>query len=559
MLRELYIENLATIEKATIAFGGGLNVFTGETGAGKSILIGGINSILGQRVYKDIVRAGTEKAVVSAFFDNIPAEVEQILTDSGFDIDEHQLVLQREISADGRSVARIGGRVSTVGMLKEIGTRLVDIHGQHDTQILLSADSHRDILDSFGGYGEFLEAYQNNFKSFSQVSKKLKKMQLSEAEKQETLDMLNYQIEEIKALNLQRGEDAALEQELVAVRNASRIQEALSAALDCLDGDGEEVSGAVSLAERAQNEVDSVTDLIPQLAEVAHRLESAVIELDDIRGEISRFNSSTGESTERLAQMEERMMELNRVKRKYGMGIDELLNHLEECLQDILHYEDLDGIIEDLMESRREIGEGVKRQAKELSELRKQAAERLVEAVSDELRFLDMPNVRLAFDIKQDKIGINGMDIIEMLISVNKGEEPKPINKVASGGELSRIMLAIKNVLAETDSIPTMIFDEIDTGISGRAAQKVGIKLSEAAQKRQTLCVTHLAQIAAMADTHILIEKTSDDKRTYSNVKPLDFEGRKHELARIIDGDGQSETALASAEEMLKRRQEAGR
>ena len=551
MLKEIYIENLAIIEKAVISFTEGLNIFSGETGAGKSILIGGINAVLGGRTSKEIVRAGTDKANITALFDYIPQSVREKLEEYGYTADNDELLLQREISADGKSTARICGKTATVAVLRDVAAGLIDIHGQHDNQILMSNDKQREILDSYGQLEESLEQYRELFKEFSGLSRKIKTLQDENNLKQEKLEILEERINELNELNFKEGEEAEIEQRLSEARNFEEIQRALSTAYGCIEG-GDEEAGALGLSEKACNEMGKMSSYVNGCEELRQRLESVIVELDDIKSEISS-KMSDGEQYP-LAFLEERMSDILRAKRKYGMEIDALIEQHEEWK---LEYETLNNsedILEAMLEERHKLADSVRKKATEISEMRKKTAEALVEKISEELKYLDMPNVKLIFAVEQDKISVTGMDKVEMLISVNKGEEPKPINKIASGGELSRIMLAIKNVLASNDNIPTMIFDEIDTGISGHAAQKVGIKLSEISEKRQVLCVTHLAQIAAMADNHLLIRKSSDENRTYTKIYPLDFEERKKEIARIISGDSDSEITLKSAEELLLRK-----
>ena len=550
MLRELYIENLATIEKATIKPGEKLNVLTGETGAGKSILIGSINAILGHRVSKDIIRAGEKKAVISAVFDEIPEKARQALGNNGYDIEDGLLILQREISSDGKSVARIGTKPATISVLREIGSELIDIHGQNDNRILMNNDNQRELLDSYGNLGEVLSTYRENFRNFSKLSKQIRKLQLSEAEKADKIEMLKYQIEELELLNLKPDEDENLSLQLDTLHNSAKIQENLYKASVLLDGDGEEYAGSISEIDKAKASLEEISELLPDVEELSNRLDSVIIELDDICSDLKGRISDIDDNAGRLIQMEDRMSDIIKIKRKYGMDVNSLIEHLEQCKEELSNIDEMDSVIEDLINRRREIGEGVKEKAMQITQMRKSAGEKLSKDISQQLRFLNMADVVLEFDIKQDKVTVNGMDNVEIMISVNRGEELKPLNKVASGGELSRIMLAVKSVLADKDSIPTMIFDEIDTGISGRAAQKVGIKLSQAAQNRQVLCVTHLAQIAAKGDSHFLIEKEVDKDRTFTQVRQLDFDQRKAEIARIIGGDV-TEISLKNAEELL--------
>ena len=549
MLKELEIENLAVIEKAAISFCDKLNVFSGETGAGKSILIGGINAVLGGRIGRDIVRTGASKAVVTALFDSVPPGVAEKLKESGYP-DDDELLLQREISADGKSTARINGKVATVAVLKEIASNLIDIHGQHDTAILMSTENQRRILDTYAGLDQKLADYRTSFREFSRISKRVKFLQQQASEKERRIEELTERITDVESFKLKQGEEAETAQKLEAARSLEHIQNALTAAYANINGydDG----GAVNMIQEASLRLSQISNTVKGMDELSTRLSSLLIDLRDIGSEISRYLSDEYYS-ESLPELEARMSDILLLKRRYRMEIDDLLTELNKWKSELNDLQNSDNALEELNAKRKQLADEVKTKAQEISEARKKAAEALVNEITQELNFLDMPNVKFVFDFQKDKITLTGMDQVEMLISVNKGEEPRPMHKIASGGELSRIMLAIKNVLASADDIPTMIFDEIDTGISGRAAQKVGIKLSEIAGKRQVLCVTHLAQIAAMGDRHLLIEKQTDDARTYTNVRALDFEERKHELARIISGNPNSEITLKSAEELLKR------
>lgn len=556
MLRELSIENLAVIEKASIAFDDKLNVFTGETGAGKSILIGGINAILGGRVSKDIVRAGADKAVVTGLFDDLPQTVVNKLTENGFSA-EDELLLQRDIHSDGKSTARINGRATTVSILRDIASELIDIHGQHDNRLLMDGDNQREILDNYGRNGELLKEYGAAFKEFSALSRKIKEVSRKKTESLEKAELLRERLEELDRYNFSADEEETTKQKLEQLRNAEYISENLYNAQAAISGD-DDTDGAYSLLERCRDNISSLSDTMPELEKLSERISDMLVELEDIREEVAQRIPDDDEDTAgMLGVYEERLSVILRLRRKYGTELSEILKNAEKWRTELYEIDNGDDIIDELTEKKKEAGEKVKHLAAELTNSRKKAAEKLAEKISAELAFLDMPDIRLVFDITQNKVTLSGMDMVEMLISVNKGEELKPMSKIASGGELSRIMLAIKNVLADTDKLHTMIFDEIDTGISGRAATKVGIKLHEAARNRQILCVTHLAQIAAMADTQLLIKKTSDDKRTYTAVTKLDFDGRKHEIARIISGDENDPISLENAEMLLTRKNEA--
>jgi len=553
LLRELSIENLAVIEKASIAFDDKLNVFTGETGAGKSILIGGINAILGGRVSKDIVRAGTEKAVVTGLFDDLPESVKAKLGDNGFAVDD-ELLLQRDIHADGKSTARINGRATTVAILRDIASELIDIHGQHDNRLLMDGDNQREILDSYGKNSGLLSEYATAFKEFSALSRKIKEVSRKKTESLEKAELLRERLEELDRYNFSADEEETVKQKIEELRNAEYISENLYNAQTAISGD-DDTDGAYSMLEHCKNSVSSLSNTIPELDKLAERISDMLVELEDIREEIvQRIPDEDEDTAGMLGVLEERLSVILRLQRKYGTDLAQILENSEKWRNELYEIDNGDDIIEELTEKKKEAGEKVKRLATELTNRRKEAADDLAKRISAELTFLDMPDIRLVFDISQDKVTLSGMDKVEMLISVNKGEDLKPMSKIASGGELSRIMLAVKNVLAETDKLHTMIFDEIDTGISGRAAAKVGLKLHEAAENRQILCVTHLAQIAAMADTQLLIKKTSDEKRTYTGITKLDFEGRKREIARIISGDENDPISLENAEMLLLRK-----
>lgn len=556
MLRELSIENLAVIEKASIAFDDKLNVFTGETGAGKSILIGGINAILGGRVSKDIVRAGADKAVVTGLFDDLPQTVVDKLSENGFSV-EDELLLQRDIHSDGKSTARINGRATTVSILRDIAAELIDIHGQHDNRLLMDSDNQREILDNYGKNDELLKEYGAAFKEFSVLSRKIKEVSRKKTESLEKAELLRERLEELDRYDFSADEEETIRQKLEQLRNMEYISGNLYNARAAISGD-DDTDGAYSLLERCRDCISSLGDIMPELEKLSERITDMLVELEDIREELGQYMPDEDEDTAGLAGIyEERLSVILRLRRKYGTELSEILKNAEKWRTELYEIDNGDDIIDELTEKKKEAGEKVKHLAAELTNSRKKAAEKLAEKISAELAFLDMPDIRLVFDITQNKVTLSGMDNVEMLISVNKGEELKPMSKIASGGELSRIMLAIKNVLADTDKLHTMIFDEIDTGISGRAATKVGIKLHEAAKNRQILCVTHLAQIAAMADTQLLIKKTSDDKRTYTAVTKLDFDGRKHEIARIISGDENDPISLENAEMLLTRKNEA--
>lgn len=551
MLSELYIENLAVIEKATIDFSDKLNVFTGETGAGKSILINGINAILGQRVTKDIVRTGTDKAVISALFTDIGDNVLQVLDELGISAEDGQLFLTREIRSDGGSVARVNSRAVNVSVLKAIGETLVTIHGQHDNQILMAPERHIEILDSYAESEALIEDYHSSFRELQSIAKKISKIKTEQSKKEFRMAELADIVEEINALNIHEGEDKEIEAELNISKNAVAISEALYMAKQLLSGD-DDTDGAVEMTQRASKSVEEYTDIMTEISPIYDRLSSAAIEMEDISEEIGSLLDSLDIDPKRYDYLNQRSDELRRIMKKYGPELDDVLTTLENSQNELDELSGAEQSLDELNKEKERLLAEVSRKAKALSDHRKKAGERFVSQVTEELEFLNMPKVKLVVQQKTGKLTINGMDSIEFLISANLGEEPKPIAKIASGGELSRIMLALKNVIAEKDSIGTLIFDEIDTGVSGRAAQKIGIKLKQISRLRQVLCVTHLAQMAVMADNHLLIEKNIQGDRTVTTVRTLDHEQRKYEIARIMGGENITELMLENAEQYLK-------
>ena len=551
MLSELYIENLAVIEKATIDFSNKLNVFTGETGAGKSILINGINAILGQRVTKDIVRTGTDKAVISALFTDIGDNVLQVLDELGISAEDGQLFLTREIRSDGGSVARVNSRAVNVSVLKAIGETLVTIHGQHDNQILMAPERHIEILDSYAESEALIEDYHSSFRELQSIAKKINKIKTEQSKKEFRMAELADIVEEINALNIHEGEDKEIEAELNISKNAVAISEALYMAKQLLSGD-DDTDGAVEMTQRASKSVEGYTDIMTEISPIYDRLSSAAIEMEDISEEIGSLLDSLDIDPKRYDYLNQRSDELRRIMKKYGPELDDVLTTLENSQNELDELSGAEQSLDELNKEKERLLAEVSKKAKALSDHRKKAGERFVSQVTEELEFLNMPKVKLVVQQKTGKLTINGMDSIEFLISANLGEEPKPIAKIASGGELSRIMLALKNVIAEKDSIGTLIFDETYTGVSGRAAQKIGIKLKQISRLRQVLCVTHLAQMAVMADNHLLIEKNIQGDRTVTTVRTLDHEQRKYEIARIMGGENITELMLENAEQYLK-------
>mgnify|MGYP001062875474 CR=1 FL=1 len=551
MLRELSIENLAVIEKASVEFGGAFNVFTGETGAGKSVIIGGINAVLGGRTNKDIVRSGAPKAVISALFDDISDRVKAKLSELGFSSEDGELVLMREITSEGKSSARINGRAATAAMLREVGELLVDIHGQHENRILMNNDNQRQILDSYGELDGLLEAYRGEFRRFSKLSRKLREMQEENKTRELRTAQLTAIIEELTELDLDYGDGERMEEELQKIRSTAKIQGALFTANNLLNG--EENPGAVELVRQSMNSFAAAGAVLPEADALYRRLEELLPELEDISSEAASMAFGADDNEEREADLEDRVSAMKHACRKYNMDPDQLVDYLGECRQELSQLSGLDGEIERLSEEKHELAGQVKRMAEDISAKRREASEKLSAEICEVLRFLNMPNVTLTFDVRPDKITINGMDEVEILISANAGEEPKPLAKIASGGELSRIMLAFKSALADRDALPTVIYDEIDTGVSGLAAGRIGQLLHQTARGHQVLCITHTPQVAAFADNQLLIQKNVRKDRTFTEIHTLDMDGRVEVLARMISGDKVSELSLASARELIEK------
>ncbi len=543
MLKEIYIRNLAVIREAVIPLNEKLNIFTGETGAGKSILINGINAVLGQRCTKDIVRTGCDKAEITALFTELSREVCEKLDELGISHDGGEITVTREISADGGSVSRINQRTAPVSLLKEIGGMLINIHGQHDNQILLDSEKHLQILDDFGGDDTLLNEYRVTFRELQQTARRLGELKKLEQSRVERSIYLNGIIDDIGELELREDEDEELEKEYEAAKNSEKTIIAIKNAVNAITGE----EAANDMIVSAETEIAGYTEQNSQLNAVYERLSAAEIELSDIASELEALADKVELDGQRLEYLGNRLDSINKLKRKYAADCSELIKLYDDACREIIQFEGSDSEIKELMAKREELLHKVTEQAKALYEYREKVAKRFTERVTAELEFLNMEGVIIEVRHEKGKLTVNGMDSAEFLISANKGEEPKPISKIASGGELSRIMLALKSVIADKDSIPTMIFDEIDTGVSGKAAQKIGKKLREIGKVRQVICVTHLSQIAVMADNHLLIEKHIVDDRTETHVMQLGMDGRVSEIARIMGGDDPSALMLDNA------------
>lgn len=552
MLTTLYIENIAVIEKTSIDFSQGLNVLTGETGAGKSIIIDSINAIMGQRTSKELVRTGAKTALVTAQFDDVNDTVKAKLAELGYNNeDDDTLILQRTISATGKSSCKINARPASVTVLKEVAKNLINIHGQHESYELFSPDTHIDYIDSFGELKNELEDYREKYKKYKALKKQLNEANSDESARLHEIDLLTYQTTELFNADVQPDEIEQLENERIILMNSEKIFTLLNDSRELLDGD-ERTAGGIEAVESAMNYIQRATSLNGEYESISESITDVYYNLRDCIEAISDAADSVESDPRRLEEIDERLDLLNRLTRKYGCECNELPTLAEKMqtrLEELLSYDkNRDQLEADYKESEY----NARVSAQKLSSIRKKTAKVFSERVREEMSFLNMPNVQIVTQFENTDFYEKGTDKIEFLISANPGEPPRPVAKIASGGELSRMMLAIKTVLASTEDIDTLIFDEVDTGISGSAAQKVGLKLKEVSKSSQVLCVTHQAQLAALADAHYLISKQVEDGRTFTQVKLLDFDGRKHELARIIGGVNITDAALAHAESMLK-------
>lgn len=556
MLTTLYIENIAVIEKTSIDFSQGLNVLTGETGAGKSIIIDSINAIMGQRTSKELVRTGAKTALVTAQFDDVNDTVKAKLKELGYDNeDDDTLILQRSISAAGKSTCKINARPASVTVLKEVAKNLINIHGQHESYELFSPDTHIDYIDSFGELNSELDDYREKYKRYKALKKQLNEANSDESARLHEIDLLTYQTTELFNADVQPDEIEQLENERIVLMNSEKIFTLLNDARELLDGD-ERTTGGVESVESAMNYIQRAASLNGEYESISESITDVYYNLRDCIEAISDAADSVESDPQRLEEIDERLDLLNRLTRKYGCECNELPSLAEKMqtrLEELLSY---DKNRDQLETDYKEAENNALVAAQKLSEIRKKTAKVFSERVREEMSFLNMPNVQIVTQFENTDFYEKGTDKIEFLISANPGEPPRPVAKIASGGELSRMMLAIKTVLASTDDIDTLIFDEVDTGISGSAAQKVGMKLKEVSKSSQVLCVTHQAQLATLADAHYLISKQVEDGRTFTQVKLLDFDGRKHELARIIGGVSITDAALAHAESMLKESEE---
>ena len=549
MLSLLHIENIAVIECADITFDRGFNVLTGETGAGKSIVIDAISAILGQRAYRDMIRTGTAKASVRAVFTGVPKLA--WFEENGVEYDE-ETIIQREIYLDGKNICRVNGSLVTVSILNKLGIQLINIHGQHDSASLFDEDNHLQFLDDFARNEDLRAAYAEQYSAVAKLRREIDRMSMDEGEKLRRMETLKYQIEEIEKAQLQAGEDEELEARRKLLQNSEKIANGLNDAVENLYG-GEDTDGAatlLSIAERALARIakysEDISSLHEKVADMMYQVQDVAEIARDVRDDLAY-------SADELERIEARLDVIHKLRRKYGATCADILEYLEKAKRELDEIEFADDHMERLKKKLQQAEKSAWDAALVLRKNRRETAQLLSERILTELAQLDMPRVQFACNFTELELTGNGADAVAFYMSANVGEALKPMSKVASGGELARIMLAMKNVLAEQDKVNTLIFDEVDTGVSGRAAQKVAEKLKSVARTKQVLCVTHLPQLAALGDTHLLIAKGEREGRTYTTVTPLDKEGRKRELARIIGGANITETTLKSAEEMLSR------
>ena len=547
MLSLLHIENIAVIEQADISFDPGFNVLTGETGAGKSIVIDAISAILGKRAYRDMIRTGTNKASVRAVFTKVPAL--PWFGENGVEYDE-ETVIQRDIFMDGKNVCRVNGTLVTVSILQKLGLQLINIHGQHDSATLFDEENHLRFLDAFADNEALLLDYREKFSAVSALRREIDRMTMDEGEKLRRMETLKYQVEEIEKADLKAGEDEELEQRRKLLQNSEKLSQGLEEAAESLLG-GDDSDGAAALLAQAAYALSRIARYSDDYTAFQERLTDLKYQVQDIADEVRDALEELSYSADELEQIESRLDIIHRLRRKYGTTCQEILEYLENARKELDEIEFADDRVEHLKKQLSVKEKAAWEAAMRLRKDRQEKGNLLSEKILSELRQLDMPRVQFQCRFRETELGADGADLVAFYLSANAGEDLKPLSKVASGGELARIMLSMKNVLAEKDAVDTLIFDEVDTGVSGRAAQRIAEKLRSLAKHKQVLCVTHLPQLAALADTHMLIAKSEHDGRTFTTVTPLDREGRKQELARIIGGTNITEITLKSAEEML--------
>lgn len=557
MLLSLYIENIALIQKLNIEPGSGLTVLTGETGAGKTIIVGSLSLLCGARGDRDVVRTGEDHALAEGVFGNLSAKEAESLAALGVEPDDDGLVmLSRRISSDGRSVCRVNGRTVTAGMLKSVGACLLNLHGQQESMQLSDPDTHLPLLDGYAADGAELDSYKTRYRDWLAAKKRLESLENASRDSEERADMLDFQINELEAVSPRAGEYAELEAESLRLGNFEKIAEGTQRAHDALYAN----PSAYELIKKAESSLKRLSAVLPEAEELAKRLESCSLEIADIAETLTSFSSSDGENVSvKLDRVEGRLAELKRLERKYRVPADELAPKLASLKEERRGIESADELA---AEAKKELDEKEKllsAAAKELSDIRKAKANELSQTIMGQLEELDMPSVRFEPRFSAKPFAADGADDLEFLIAPNKGEEPKPMSKIASGGELSRIMLSVKSALAASGGAGCAVFDEIDTGISGKTSEKIGIKLKQlASHGSQVICVTHSAQIAALADTHLRVSKTQSEDRTYTQLTVLDNEGRINEVARIMGGISLTDSVLAAAREAIENGRNVG-
>ena len=548
MLSLLHIENIAVIERADISFDQGFNVLTGETGAGKSIVIDAISAILGERAYRDMIRTGTNKASVRGIFTDVPKLA--WFEENGVEYDP-ETVIQREVHLDGKNVCRVNGSLVSVSILRKLGTQLINIHGQHDSATLFDEANHLQFLDAFGDNASLRAAYLEKYEAVAKLRREIDRMSMDESEKLRRMETLKYQIGEIEKANLRPGEDEELEDRRKLLQNAEKIADGINDAVDNVYG-GDDSDGAAAMLATAERSLARIAKFSDQISALHEKIADLMYQVQDAAEELRDARDDLAYSADELEEIESRLDVIHKLRRKYGVTCADILSYLDQAKQELDEIEFADDHLERLKKKLKKAEKEAWDAAFDLRKNRKETAISMSERILTELAQLDMPRVQFSCEFAELDLTPNGADAVAFYMSANAGEALKPMSKVASGGELARIMLAMKNVLAERDQVNTLIFDEVDTGVSGRAAQKVAEKLRSVAKHKQVLCVTHLPQLAALANTHLLIAKGEREGRTYTTVTPLDIEGRKRELARIIGGTNITETTLKSAEEMLR-------
>ena len=549
MLSQLFIKNVAVTESASIDFENGFNVFTCETGAGKSILIDSINAVLGGRTSRDLVRTGEGKAVVSAVFTDISKEAEKLLEELGYDIEE-ELLISREISAEGKSICKVNMRPATAGVLKQLSSVLIDVHGQHDSAVLQNPELHIGYIDSFGNTESELLEYRESYKKLKFVEREIKKIINDDSDKTARIDMLKFQIGEIEAAAIEEGEEEELLALSKRIKSAENIMELISETVSALDGNGENEGALEGLSSAIEN-CARLAEFFPQYEGLSEKFKEMYYEFEEFANDVKDNADELDFDPALQNRTERRLDQIFRLKRKYGGSVEEMFKYYNKSVLELENIEFSEERLEKLKKEREQLFSETAKLADILTKKRSEASEAFEKAVSEELSYLNMPNVRFKVNFEETDFTESGKDNLEFYIATNAGEPLKPLTKIASGGELSRIMLSIKNVLADNDNVDTLIFDEVDTGISGSAAQKVGQKLKQVSKGRQIICVTHLAQVAAFADNHLLISKSTEGGKTFTSVESLEKEGRVNELARIMGGN-LTDALKKSAEELLE-------